>query len=97
MDGTLLQRWAPRMLSILRIVAGFLFMPNGTLKLFNYPPLPHPMPHLPPLMLVHSGDHERDAEHLPGSVMLVLPVGAHSIKIAQTMWHGRSFALAFNS
>jgi putative oxidoreductase len=40
------------MLSILRIVAGFLFMPNGTLKLFNYPPPPHPMQHLPPLMLV---------------------------------------------
>jgi len=39
------------MLSILRIAAAFLFMPNGTLKLFNYPP-PHPMPHLPPLMLV---------------------------------------------
>jgi putative oxidoreductase len=52
MDGALLQRWAPRMLSILRIVAGFLFMPNGTLKLFNYPRPPHPMPHLPPLMLV---------------------------------------------
>jgi hypothetical protein len=41
---------APRMLSILRIAAGFLFMPNGTLKLFNYPPPPHPMAHLPPLM-----------------------------------------------
>jgi hypothetical protein len=32
------------MLSILRIAAGFLFMPNGTLKLFNYPAPPHPMP-----------------------------------------------------
>jgi putative oxidoreductase len=52
MDRALLQRWAPRMLSILRMVAGFLFMPNGTLKLFNYPRPPHPMSHLPPLMLV---------------------------------------------
>ncbi len=52
MDGRAFQWWAPRMLSILRIAAAFLFMPNGTLKLFNYPPPPHPMPHLPPLMLV---------------------------------------------
>ena len=52
MNETLLQQWAPRMLSVLRIATAFLFMPNGTLKLFNYPPPPHPMPHLPPLMLV---------------------------------------------
>jgi putative oxidoreductase len=52
MDEALLRRWAPRMLSILRIAAAFLFMPNGTIKLFNYPPSPHPTPHLPPLMLL---------------------------------------------
>jgi len=51
-DGALLQRWAPRMLSILRMVAAFLFMPNGTLKLFHYPVPPHPIPHLPPLMVL---------------------------------------------
>ena len=40
------------MLSILRIVAAFLFMEHGGQKLFNFPPSAHPMSHLPPLMLV---------------------------------------------
>ncbi len=35
--------WSPRMLSILRIITGFLFLWHGTQKLFNYPPMP-PMP-----------------------------------------------------
>jgi putative oxidoreductase len=30
--------WAPRMLSILRIVAALIFMEHGTQKLFNFPP-----------------------------------------------------------
>ena len=42
---------APWMLTILRIVAAFLFMEHGGQKLFNFPPLAHPMSHLPPLML----------------------------------------------
>ncbi|WP_246601782.1 DoxX family protein [Hymenobacter profundi] len=29
--------WMPRLLSILRIVAGFMFMLHGTQKLFNFP------------------------------------------------------------
>ena len=40
------------MLSIMRIVVAFLFMEHGGVKLFNIPPIPHPVPHLPPLMLV---------------------------------------------
>jgi putative oxidoreductase len=40
------------MLSVLRIVAAFLFMEHGGQKLFNFPPSAHPMAHLPPLMLV---------------------------------------------
>ena len=35
--------WSPRVLSILRIITGFLFLWHGTQKLFNYPPMP-PMP-----------------------------------------------------
>ena len=35
--------WSPRVLSILRIIMGFLFLWHGTQKLFNYPPMP-PMP-----------------------------------------------------
>jgi putative oxidoreductase len=41
----------PILLSILRIVAAFLFMEHGGQKLFNFPPSAHPMSHLPPLML----------------------------------------------
>lgn len=29
--------WSPRLLSVLRIVVGFLYMAHGTSKLFNYP------------------------------------------------------------
>ena len=45
-------QWVPRMLSIMRIVVGFLFMEHGGAKLFNIPPVPQPPPHLPPLMVV---------------------------------------------
>jgi putative oxidoreductase len=36
--------WTGRMLSILRIVSGAVFISFGTMKLFNYPPLPAGMP-----------------------------------------------------
>jgi putative oxidoreductase len=36
-----------RMLSVLRIVAGAVFITFGTMKLFNYPPLPQGMPPIP--------------------------------------------------
>ena len=35
--GSFQTTWTPRLLSILRIVAGFLFIAHGTQKLFNYP------------------------------------------------------------
>jgi putative oxidoreductase len=41
--------WAGRMLSVLRILAGFLFIAHGTMKLFNYPPMP---PGSPPIALM---------------------------------------------
>lgn len=36
--------WTGRMLSILRIVAGSVFITFGTMKLFGFPPLPAGMP-----------------------------------------------------
>ena len=36
--------WPSRMLSILRIVAAAMFITAGTMKLFNYPPMPAGMP-----------------------------------------------------
>jgi putative oxidoreductase len=37
---TLAERWAPRMLSILRIVAALIFIEHGTQKLFGFPAAP---------------------------------------------------------
>jgi len=45
-----MNRWSPYLLSILRIIAAFVFMVHGTQKLFDFP-APFPMPHLPPLFL----------------------------------------------
>jgi len=54
--NSFLNDWSPRMLSILRIITGFLFLWHGSQKLLNFPPMP-PMPGsegggLPPIMLV---------------------------------------------
>jgi putative oxidoreductase len=39
------QSWAPRLLSVLRIVAGFCFMLHGAQKLLGFPaPFPMPLP-----------------------------------------------------
>jgi len=35
-----LSSWAPRILSVLRIITGFLFLWHGSQKLFGFPPLP---------------------------------------------------------
>ena len=41
--------WASRMLSILRIIAGLMLIFAGTMKVFNYPPMP---PGQPPVELM---------------------------------------------
>jgi hypothetical protein len=45
-----MNRWSPYLLSILRIIAAFVYMVHGTQKLFGFP-APFPVPHLPPLFL----------------------------------------------
>jgi putative oxidoreductase len=39
--------WPSRMLSVLRIVMGLLFITFGTMKVFGYPPMPPGMPPIP--------------------------------------------------
>jgi putative oxidoreductase len=40
----LLNSWAPRILSVLRFITGFLFLWHGSQKLFAFPPPPPQMP-----------------------------------------------------
>src|SRR6476620_880670 len=51
MDFTLLSRWQPQLLALLRIVTGLLFLEHATQKFFAFP-VPFPMPGpLPPLLI----------------------------------------------
>ena len=60
--------WAPRLLSILRIVAGLLFLEHGTSKVLGFPPSPMPMGPFNPLSMVgFSGILE-----LVGGILLVI-------------------------
>jgi putative oxidoreductase len=45
-----LSAWAPRILSVLRIVAAAVFMVHGSQKLFGFPPSEHGSPELLSLM-----------------------------------------------
>jgi putative oxidoreductase len=44
------RNWSPYFLSVLRIIAAFVYGVHGAQKLFGFP-APFPMPHLPPLFL----------------------------------------------
>lgn len=43
--------WQPRILSILRVIVGFLFLWHGSQKLFNFPPAQQPSGELSGIML----------------------------------------------
>lgn len=48
-SNTFYTTWTPRLLSVLRIITGFLFVWHGSQKFFNYPPdtsglMPNPLP-----------------------------------------------------
>ena len=55
--------WSPRMLSVLRIMTGLLFLEHGTQKLFAFP---GPGPALTPLLVVQS------LLELAGGVLIVI-------------------------
>ena len=44
--------WAPRVLSLLRIIAALLFLEHGLMKVFNFPAAQEGVPNPLPLMLV---------------------------------------------
>jgi putative oxidoreductase len=60
--------WPQRMLSVLRIVAALVFITFGTMKLFNYPPLPTGMP---PIPLVSQMGLAGTLELFGGSLLLI--------------------------
>ena len=62
---SLSQLWAPRVLSLVRIVVGLLFLEHGTSKLFGFPHVAA-FAHLPPLILA-AGIIET-----VGSILLIL-------------------------
>jgi putative oxidoreductase len=54
-DWGLPAAWAPRLLSVLRIVSALIFMAHGTQKLLGFPPAAEGMPPPPPLSLLWVG------------------------------------------
>ena len=60
--------WAPRLLSLLRIVSALVFMEHGTQKLLNFPPMAEGMTPPPPLSLLWVGGL---LEMVGGALLLV--------------------------
>jgi putative oxidoreductase len=50
-----LSAWSPRMLSVLRIVTGLLFMEHGTIKILGFPPDAQPGPQHPMTFMWFAG------------------------------------------
>ncbi len=65
--------WSPQLLSILRIVAGFLFMAHGTQKLLDFP--------VPPSFTVQVGSlsHIAGMLELAGGAMMIVGLFTRSV------------------
>ncbi len=66
-------RWAPALLSVLRIVAALLFMQHGAQKFFGYPP---PPPSQTPPPVVQQNAQEKPAEPKPTGMPPLILVAA---------------------
>jgi putative oxidoreductase len=99
MDAAFYTRWSPRMLSVLRIMAGALFLEHGTQKLLGFPPSAKAGPALLSLLGVQG------ALELAGGLLIVFglltrPVAfilAGDMAVAYFMSHApRSFFPVLN-
>jgi len=68
-----LESWAPRLLSVLRIITGLLFLEHGTQKLFSFP-APFPFP-LSSLLVVQGG------LEIVGGVLIILGLFTHPVAL----------------
>jgi putative oxidoreductase len=51
--ASMLSPWAPRTLSLLRIISGLVFFTAGSMKVFGYPEMPgYPMPPFDPISMM---------------------------------------------
>ena len=62
------QAWEPRVLSILRIIVGLLFLEHGTQKIFDFPPRPNAAA----VRAVHAGPGLAGIMELVGGILIVL-------------------------
>lgn len=53
--NSFLNSWSPRILSVLRFIAGFLMLWHGSQKLFNFPPMPPEMVGKAPAFIQYGG------------------------------------------
>jgi putative oxidoreductase len=65
--------WSPRMLSVLRIMTGLLFLEHGTQKLLNFPPRANPGPALLPLLGLQG------LIELVGGILIVIGLFTRSV------------------
>jgi putative oxidoreductase len=65
--------WSPRMLSVLRIMTGLLFLEHGTQKLLNFPPRANPGPALLSLLGLQG------LIELVGGILIVIGLFTQSV------------------
>jgi putative oxidoreductase len=65
--------WSPRMLSVLRIMTGLLFLEHGTQKLLNFPPRANPGPALLSLLGLQG------LIELVGGILIVIGLFTRSV------------------
>lgn len=66
MPSSVFAPWVPRMLSVLRIVSGLIFLEHGTAKLLGFPHPPNPAPALTSLLGIQG------CIELAGGILIVL-------------------------